>query len=320
MMGVKSLKFERVLTVGDVLSAVGDFLTILSIFVAAGALYYSWDKDRAQKAQDQAQRLRHSASLTLSKLEEWEGISGSLYLEVRIPCVDAASYFTQHRNPNSADNKLYKGITEAHNKTLSKIADSQIELAYADLYEYDPKIRTVFERVITSLRAKDRELAQKFYYDTNRVRATALRYPKDKAKNDTNNNLRVLALQYEAKLEDEMDLIIGPCVMPSQGSLAWRMMTFLSPGRRPPGMKFSPKCPLSPRMPNYPSLTWCPAIETNTRGDPFQLDVIRPPKLFSEHRRRRLLPPAIRSQSLHHPLELRLELRMAPLPSSEIRR
>jgi hypothetical protein len=201
----RRFKFKGELTVGDL-------LTVCSILVASFAVLAGWSKDRDLRTHENADRIRHSAGTVVAKLERWKERSHSFYNSLLPLLTDTASNIRKKRDRIAADSFMYRGIVEAHAGTLSAIIDEEIEIAYVDLYGYDPRIKNLFATAICRLKQIDSRMLDKFYgraikdlddYLNNKQQPEKNRDPKD-----VDNNLRVTCNDTDLALQTKMDKVI----------------------------------------------------------------------------------------------------------------
>lgn len=138
--------------------SIGDLLTIFSILITLIALYRSWQKDRQLKRKEYADRIRKSAGLTVAKIERWKAVSLSFFYRIQPIITDADIKFSSQKDAIATRDFLWRELVNARANVLEKITDEQIEIAYADLYGYDPRIQKLFSHTVETLKLIDNSI------------------------------------------------------------------------------------------------------------------------------------------------------------------
>jgi hypothetical protein len=147
-------------------------------------------------------------------MERWKERSHSFYNDLLPLFADTAASVMEHRDRNAAHSLMYRGIVVAHAASTSRIIDEQIEIAYADLYGYDPGIRDLFATAILRLKQIDCATLDRLYGGALQDLEDFLYNQKppeiNKDPRDLNNNLRVTCLSFDKELQERMEDVIGP--------------------------------------------------------------------------------------------------------------
>lgn len=135
--------------------SIGDIITVASVLISLVALLISWNRDRQLKRKEYADKIRRSAGTIASKLERWRELSLRFYEDIQPLLTDIDTLYFKDENIIEARDALWRGLVDARTKSSQRIMDEQIELAYIDLYGYDPRIQTIFSEAIMRLKTVD---------------------------------------------------------------------------------------------------------------------------------------------------------------------
>lgn len=139
-------------------TAFGACITVTSVIIAAIGLGISWNKDRALKRQQYADQIRRAAGQTIAKLERWSAVSDGLFLGIQPAITDADILLVKSRDVIATRDKLWRALLKNVTARSQSILDEQIELAYVDLYGYDPRVRDLFRVALQRLRQIDEQM------------------------------------------------------------------------------------------------------------------------------------------------------------------
>ncbi len=145
---------------------VGNMITILSIFISLAALLVSWNKDRSLKRREYADRIRRTASMVTAKLERRFEISLGFFDEIQPLLAKVDIEFPKDHNIIKIRDDHWHGLVEIRAKTLQRILDEQIEIAYVDLFGYDPKIHALYLEAVNRLKLIDQNIYKQALYLT----------------------------------------------------------------------------------------------------------------------------------------------------------
>jgi len=204
------IRFRAVLSIGDLLTACSIITALIAVLVA-------WSNDRGLRRHENADRIRHSAGTVIAKMERWKERSHSFYNDLLPLFADTAAGIMKHQQRTAANAvmyRMYREIVGAHALATSRIVDEQIEIAYVDLYGYDPKIKDLFAITICRLKQIDDSTLDNVYswalkdlddFLQHKSSTDINRDPKD-----VNNNLRLTCLKFDKDLQDGMEAVIKP--------------------------------------------------------------------------------------------------------------
>lgn len=129
--------------------------TAISILVSISALVYSWYKDRILRQKEYADRVRRAASYITAKLERWRELSLRFFEDIQPLITDSDGLLLKERDVLRTRDFLWRGLVVARAESSRRILDEQIEIAYADLYGYDARVRDLFTSAVQRLKEID---------------------------------------------------------------------------------------------------------------------------------------------------------------------
>jgi hypothetical protein len=187
--------------------SVGEILTVFVILLSAAGLGYGWYKDRELRKHEDAERIRQNAGTVTAKLERWAVLSSRYYSDIQPLLVDSSLKLAEKHELHPANDILWRGLFEAQAKSSQRAIDEQVEVAYAGLYGYDPKIYDLFIAAVCQLKEKDQDFADQARVETENILI------QDMLKQDTSaisEDLRTKTASLHASLQSEMEKIIDP--------------------------------------------------------------------------------------------------------------
>lgn len=196
---------KRRLTVKSQIS-VGEILTVFAIVISAIGLGYGWYKDRVAQSREAADQVRQNTGTVTAKLERWAILSSRYYSDIQPLLIDSSLKVAETRRLDPANSILMRGLYEAQVRSSQRAIDEQVEIAYAGLYGYDPKIYDLFTAAVCQL--KERE--QKFAVDAVVETQDTLRANLGKPSQEINEALRSKCAELHESLQSEMEKIIKP--------------------------------------------------------------------------------------------------------------
>jgi hypothetical protein len=144
----------------------GDLLAIISLGVSAIALLLSWQKDRNLRRKEYADRIRHSAGAVTAKLQRWKDLSLRYYEDIQPLITEADRMLVKQRAVLDIRDLFWQGMVNARTVASQRIMDEQIEIAYTDMYGFDPRIQALFSEVVNRLRIIDKSIYTQALYST----------------------------------------------------------------------------------------------------------------------------------------------------------
>ncbi len=154
------MKIERNIKIGDLLTSGALLLSVLTLAL-------SWSKDRDLQIRQDADRIRSAAAKCVAKLDRWQAIQLAVFEELQPVYVETSEKVAaQPTQLGAARDFLWKEIAAAHSRASAKIAEEQIETAYADLLASYPPMRRDFALALEQLRRVDEESLGKLLEST----------------------------------------------------------------------------------------------------------------------------------------------------------
>ena len=139
---------------------VGNILTIFSVVVSITGLLFSWHKSRVLRTREYADRIRMAASEITTKMQRWREILLAYFYDIQ-PILTKADSSLIHGAPLNEEeiievrDSLWESLVEAKAKTLHRILDEQIEVAYTSLYGYDTKVHALYSEAVNRVKGID---------------------------------------------------------------------------------------------------------------------------------------------------------------------
>lgn len=134
----------------------------LSIIISAIVFIYTLLENRRLKRREYADRIRKAAGTVISKLERWEELTLRFFQDIQPLITDIDMGLVQDRDLIKARDALWMGLTKARSVASQRITDEQIEMAYVDLYGYDPRIQNIYTKTINELKLIEAEVHKEF--------------------------------------------------------------------------------------------------------------------------------------------------------------
>lgn len=193
--------------------SVGDILTTISILLSLLVLISSWNKDQKLKQKDYADKIRHSASVVVAKIERWKGLSLQFFEEIQPIIVDADMNWVSKKDILNVRDIFWRELVATRTKIFQKITDEEIEIAYTNLYGYDTKIQGLFDDVVRRLRAAENYTNQKTLYQTQIDIISAYERKSVKLQSSAlGNKLRDTCYEMKKERQEMMTQVIKPFV------------------------------------------------------------------------------------------------------------
>lgn len=142
--------------------SVGDVLTVIAILISFITLAFAWNNDRRLRRKEYSDRIRRAAGEIIVKLERWRELSLSYFDDIQPIIVDADVNISNGSDLISTRDAFWRDAIAMRASSLRRIIDEQVELAYSDLYGYDPRIQNLFISAVDNLRTIDKEMHRLF--------------------------------------------------------------------------------------------------------------------------------------------------------------
>lgn len=169
--------------------SIGNIITLSSVAVSVIALLIAWSKDRNLRKKEYSDRIRRSTGTVIAKLERWKEIAQNFFENIQ-PLITDADAMLIRPLPSDENNVekekrcidvrdfFWQQLVKARSDTLQKILDEQVEIAYIDLYGYDPRIQALFVGAILRIKLINSEIYGKLLEWTQRDTLNLANYNK----------------------------------------------------------------------------------------------------------------------------------------------
>jgi hypothetical protein len=146
--------------------AVGDLLTALAVLISAVGVLMELRKDRSLRRKELADNVRRSAGLIVAKLDRWRYLSQYFFDEIQPIITDADILLVKEQSIVGARDFFWRALLAIQAEVAKKKMEEQIEMAYADLYGYEPGIHDLFAGVIERLHRVDDLVLERLVHET----------------------------------------------------------------------------------------------------------------------------------------------------------
>lgn len=191
-------------------SIIATIIATVPIIVSVVALLISWNKDRQLKKKEYADRIRNAAGDVAAKLERRKELFLSFFDGIQPLITDTDIKLAKTQNVIATRDFLWRELVSAQAKYLERISDEQIEVAYKDLYGYDPRIQELYVRAIVGLKRIDRVVSTRLLYGTQGIVLNLSESKKPYLSAQLGNALRISCSSIALEAENLIDGIITP--------------------------------------------------------------------------------------------------------------
>lgn len=195
------LAFNHEISLGD-----------LSLVIAGSAFIYSLYRDRKFKEKESADKIRNAAGIIAAKIERWRELNLRFFQEIQPLITDSDILLVQTQDAIKTRDFLWSGLDKAKSISLQRIVDEQIEIAYSDLYGYDPRIQTIFSVTVEELKLIDEFLFNKLLVLTQQNVLDFENQERPPTSSKLGNILRETCKIIYVEYKQEMDKIIAPFI------------------------------------------------------------------------------------------------------------
>jgi hypothetical protein len=185
----------------------GDLLTIATIIVSISALIIAWQNDKKLKRKEYADRIRRATGTIIAKIERWKLLTLRLIDDIQPLITETDILLVESKDITQTRDFLWKGLVQAISASSQRILDEQIEIAYADLYGYDPRIQILYTSAIGNLKEIDINMHDMLL---NRTQEAVLGMVPPIKNADLGNKLRAIVFRISSSYGQDADTIIEP--------------------------------------------------------------------------------------------------------------
>jgi hypothetical protein len=137
---------------------IGDLSILISAAIFIYTLYDGWRLRR----REYADKIRKAAGTVISKLERWRELTLRFFQDIQPLITKIDMELVKDKDFIKVRDNLWMGITEARAVASQRITDEMIEMAYVDLYGYDPRIQNLYTAAINELKLIEAEVHREF--------------------------------------------------------------------------------------------------------------------------------------------------------------
>jgi hypothetical protein len=192
----------------DTTVSVANVVALLAVSATVASLINSNWKDRRLAKRTVADQIRNSAALLTVKLERWRDLAASFFAAIQPDITDADIKLVKGKDVTETRDQFWRALGTAGLSISKQVSDEEIELSYASLYGYDPRVRELFLTAIARLKS----LKVAIHYETlmqTQSEITAMEGNKATSA-ELGNKLRNIAGSLEREFFDQASSIIRP--------------------------------------------------------------------------------------------------------------
>lgn len=118
------------------------------------------------RRKEYADRIRSAAGTVTAKLERRKELSIYFFDTIQTLLSEADMRLVKNQDIVATRDYLWRELVSAQAASLSRISEEQLEIAYKDLYGYDPKIQELFTVAVEQLKTVERTTSKRVLYAT----------------------------------------------------------------------------------------------------------------------------------------------------------
>jgi hypothetical protein len=131
---------------------VGNLVAVVAAAISAAAVIATLSKERALRKKELADRVRQSASLVAAKLDRWKQLALQTFDQLQAAATDADGHLVASNDEIQTRDQFWKQVVSAQASLAKAVLDEEIEVAYSNLFGYDPKVHSLFTMAVSRLR------------------------------------------------------------------------------------------------------------------------------------------------------------------------
>jgi hypothetical protein len=132
--------------------SVGNLVAIAAALISAIAVLASLTKERVLRKKELADQVRRSAALVVAKLDRWKQIASQSFDQLEMAATEADGLIVSKCDEVTTRDFFWKQVVAAQASLAKSILEEEIEVAYSNLYGYDPRIHELFTVAVARLR------------------------------------------------------------------------------------------------------------------------------------------------------------------------
>jgi hypothetical protein len=190
--------------------SVGNVIAVGAVLISAAGVIATLAKERALKTKELADKVRQSAALIAAKLDRWKQLGVHSFNLLQAAATDADGLLVEKDDQILTRDFFWKEVVSAQSDLVRRVLEEEIEIAYSDLFGYDPKVHELYTEAIKSLREIQRLI---FIQVLNRTQSEILEVSRGSRGKfmsaQLGNRLRYRLAESQELLEGAMELIVG---------------------------------------------------------------------------------------------------------------
>ena len=182
----------------------------LAVLGSVAGILVSWARDRQMRRKEYADRIRQAAAMTVAKVERWQQIFLAFFQEVQKEVTQADVSIVKRTSAVEVRDAFWLGVVDAYGRSNERLLAEEIEIAYANLYGYDPRIHALFGEAIRRLRLVSNLCYVTFLDETQSIIIDLAGQESTLASADLGNALRNVVNEKRLSAQDAMQSTIEP--------------------------------------------------------------------------------------------------------------
>jgi hypothetical protein len=131
---------------------VGNLVAVGAAIISAVAILAALAKERALRKKELADRVRQSTALVVAKLDRWKQIALQTFDQLQMAATEADGQLIAGGDDIATRDSFWKQVVTTQASLAKSVLDEEIEVAYSNLFGYDPRIHDLFTGAVLRLR------------------------------------------------------------------------------------------------------------------------------------------------------------------------
>lgn len=197
-------------SIDDVIELLKNAGPALAVLGSVAGILVSWARDRQMRRKEYADRIRQAAAMTVAKVERWQQIFLAFFQEVQKEVTQADVGIVKRTSAVDVRDAFWLGVVDAYGRSNERLLAEEIEIAYASLYGYDPRIHALFGEAIRRLRLVGNLCYVSFLDETQSLIISLGGQESTLASADLGNALRDVVNDKRMLAQESMQSVIEP--------------------------------------------------------------------------------------------------------------
>jgi hypothetical protein len=189
--------------------SVGNLVAVVAAVISAAAILAALAKERALRKKELADRVRQATALVIAKLDRWKQIALQTFDQLQTAATEADGHLVAGRDEISTRDAFWKQVVTTQAALAKCVLEEEIEIAYSNLYGYDPRIHELFTGAVARLRHIESLV---FLQVLNRTQNDILTLRSDENREvfsaQLGNRLRITLAESRSLLEEHMEAVL----------------------------------------------------------------------------------------------------------------